>query len=79
MDSNLKLFEMGESTRSLARCVPCSELTAMVLQMMQQGGVMDIADAQDWMNPKFERLLDSVPPAPSRGTSGTPKAPLGTC
>ena len=60
MDSNLKLFEMGESTRSLARCVPCSELTAMVLQMMQQGGVMDIADAQDWMNPKFERLLDSL-------------------
>ena len=60
MDSNLRLFEIEESTRSLARCVPCSELAAMVLQMMQSGEMMDPGRAQDWMNPKFDSLMDSL-------------------
>ncbi|MCR4819433.1 MAG: DHH family phosphoesterase [Fretibacterium sp.] len=62
-DSNLKLYEIGDDARDLARCVPCSELTAMVLEMTRAGGGISAVDSdwvQEWIQPKFDKLMDSL-------------------
>lgn len=59
-DSNLKLYEIGESTRDLARRLQCSELAAMVLEMRQWGGGVDPDGVRRWMNPCFEDLMETL-------------------
>ena len=60
MDSNLRLYEIGESTRSLARRVPCSELAAMVLEMQQAERAPDPRWVKNWMNPQFDGLMSAL-------------------
>ena len=59
-DSNLKLYEIGETTRDLARRLQCSELAAMVLEMRSWDGGADPDGVRKWMNPCFEELLDAL-------------------
>ena len=59
-DSNLKLYEIGETTRDLARRLQCSELAAMVLEMRSWDDGTDPDGVRKWMNPCFEELLDAL-------------------
>jgi single-stranded-DNA-specific exonuclease len=59
-DSNLKLYEIGEPTKDLARRLSCSELTAIVLEMCQGRRLADIDNAQAWLRPRFEDLMDNL-------------------
>ncbi|MCR4818069.1 MAG: DHH family phosphoesterase [Fretibacterium sp.] len=62
-DSNLRLYEIDDSARNLARCVPCSELAAMVLEMtrISSGDTPpDTAWVQEWIRPEFDKLMDSM-------------------
>ncbi|MBQ7263113.1 MAG: DHH family phosphoesterase [Synergistaceae bacterium] len=67
---DLKLYEMRESTRALARRVPCSELTALVLEMMSDAGGLDLARVQDWMAPDLEAMLDVLDLGEGSGAAG---------
>ncbi len=59
-DSNLKIYEIGDSAKNLARCVPCPEIAAAVLEMMQGDENLNPEWVNDWMNPKFDGLMDSL-------------------
>ncbi len=59
-DLNLKLYEIGEPTRELARKLSCSELTAVVLEMCHESKCLDIEHAKAWLKPQFEELMDAL-------------------
>lgn len=59
-DSNLKIYEIGDSAKNLARCVPCPELAAAVLEMMQNGSSLNPEWVHDWINPKFDALMEAL-------------------
>lgn len=65
-DSNVKLYEIGESARSLARCVPCTELAAGVLEMMQGEGHSSFPSSggpervKEWLSPQFDQLMEKL-------------------
>ena len=59
-DSNLKLYEIGETTRDLARRLQCPELAAMVLEMRDWDCVLDPDGIRRWMNPCFEDLMEGL-------------------
>ena len=59
-DSNLKLYEIGETTRDLARRLQCPELAAMVLEMRDWDCVLDPDGVRRWMNPCFEDLMEGL-------------------
>ena len=60
LDSNLKLYEIGDPTRELARKLSCSDLTAVVLEMFHGDRCSDIDNAQAWLKPRFEDLMESL-------------------
>ena len=59
-DSNLKLYEIGELTRDLAKKLSCSELTAAVLEMSHEDKCSDIGGAREWLKPRFEKLMNAL-------------------
>jgi single-stranded-DNA-specific exonuclease len=58
--SNLKLYEIGEPTKDLAKKLSCSELTAVVLEMCHENKCSDVDDAQAWLKPPFDVLMETL-------------------
>jgi single-stranded-DNA-specific exonuclease len=58
--SNLKLYEIDELTKNLARQLSCSELTAVALEMGHEKRLADIDNMQAWLRPQGEKLLNSL-------------------
>ena len=59
-DLNLKLYEIGEPTRELAKKLSCSELTAVVLEMCHESKCLEIEHAKAWLKPQFEELMEAM-------------------
>ena len=60
LNSNLKLYEIGEPTRDLAQKLSCSELTAAILEMSHENKFQDIERAREWLKPQFEELMNNL-------------------
>lgn len=59
-DSNLRIYEIGDPIRDLARRLSCSELTAAVLAMCHENSLADITSVQEWLKPRFEELMNDL-------------------
>lgn len=59
-NTNLKLYEIGDSTRELAERLSCSELTAAILGMTHEKKCVDLSSVQAWLKPQFEGLLENL-------------------
>ncbi len=58
--SSLKLYEISEFTRTLAKRLSCSELAAIVLEMGHKEQLSSIENVKSWLRPSFEGLLNSL-------------------
>jgi single-stranded-DNA-specific exonuclease len=58
--SNLRIYEIGDFTRDLARRLSCPELTAAVLEMFHESRCADPSAAGAWLRPRLEELMESL-------------------
>ncbi|MDR2523363.1 MAG: DHH family phosphoesterase [Synergistaceae bacterium] len=58
--SNLRIHEIGDLTRDLAKKLSCPELTAAVLEMLHESRCTDADAVQAWLRPRFEALMEEL-------------------